>query len=100
MLEISTDYYKYYKYFKYYKYRLFSSTLGFPEWGQLVGGQFGQNGQKLHENDKIDIFGSKQWGGGQANFLGSGGIPPSPLPSPPPYKGKPQVLLAQLISYT
>ena len=27
------------------------------------GGQFGQNGQKLHENDKIGIFGSKQWGG-------------------------------------
>ena len=26
------------------------------------GGQFGQNGQKLCENDKICIFGSKQWG--------------------------------------
>ena len=28
-----------------------------------MGGQFGQNGQKLHENYKIDIMGSKQWGG-------------------------------------
>ena len=51
---------------------------GFPNWGRLVGGgQFGQNGQKLHENDKIGILGSKQWGGGhrggQANFSGSGG---------------------------
>ena len=41
-------------------------------------GQFGQNGQKLHENYKIGIFG-QNWGGGQANFLGSGGeIPPVP----------------------
>ena len=30
---------------------------GFPNWGQLVGGQLGQNGQKLHENYKISIFG-------------------------------------------
>ena len=27
------------------------------------GGQFGQNGQKLHEYDKTRIFGSKQWEG-------------------------------------
>ena len=48
------------------------------------GGQFGQNGQNLHENDKIGNFGSKQWGGGgggwrwggQAKFLGNGGDPP------------------------
>ena len=47
------------------------------------GGHFGQNGQKLHENDKIGIFGSKQSGGhgrGEANFSGSGGDPPSPPP--------------------
>ena len=31
--------------------------------GQLVGGQLGQNDQKLHENYKITIFGSKQWRG-------------------------------------
>ena len=44
------------------------------------GGQLGQNGQKLHENDKIVILGSKQWGiwREQANFLGSGGNPPPP----------------------
>ena len=29
-----------------------------------AGGQFGQNDQKLNENDKISIFGSKQWEGG------------------------------------
>ena len=41
----------------------FTTISGFPKWGRLVGGgQFGQNGQKVHENDKIDIFGSKQWG--------------------------------------
>ena len=61
-------------------------STGFPNWGQLVGGgQFGQNGQKLHENYKIGIFGSKFFwgggmGGGQANFSSSGGgdpgIPP------------------------
>ena len=46
-----------------------------------------KNGQKLHENDKIGIFGSKQWGGGggggQANFWGGGGIPLPPPPLPP-----------------
>ena len=52
----------------------------FPKLSQLVGGQFGQNGKKLHENYKIGIFGSKKWGDtrGQANFSGSGGIPPVP----------------------
>ena len=35
---------------------------GFPKWGRLVGGQFGRNAQKLHENDKVSIFGSKQLG--------------------------------------
>ena len=52
--------------------------------GSTGGGQFGENGQKLHENDKIGIFWSKQWGdmGGQANFSGSGGGG-SPHLSPP-----------------
>ena len=52
----------------------------FPKLSQLVGGQFGQNGQKLHGNYKIGIFGSKKWGDtrGQANFSGSGRIPQSP----------------------
>ena len=52
--------------------------------GSTCGGgvEFGQNGQKLHEN----ILGAKQWGdmGRQANFWGSGGIPPSP-----PTRGSP-----------
>ena len=30
------------------------------------GGQIGQNGHKLHENYKINIFGAKQWVGGGA----------------------------------
>ena len=53
------------------------SASGFPKWDQLVGEQFGQNIQKLQENCKINIFGSKQSGrhGGQANFLGSGSRP-------------------------
>ena len=47
-----------------------------------------QYGQKLHENDKMSIFGSKQWGqgsgeGGHTNFLAIGGDSSSPLPSPP-----------------
>ena len=55
------------------------------------GGQFGQNGQKLHEIDKTSIFGSNQWvgeghGGGQAIFSGSVGDPPS---VPPPTMGNP-----------
>ena len=43
--------------------------------GSTCGAQFGQNGQKLHENYKIIVFGAKQWGGyGMAtNFLGIGG---------------------------
>ena len=53
--------------------------VAFSVRGQLVGGyfwHFGQNGQKLYENCKKNIFGAKYggMGGGQANFLGSGGI--------------------------
>ena len=29
---------------------------GFPDWVQPVGGHFGQNDQKLHENYKINVF--------------------------------------------
>ena len=54
-------------------------NAGFPNWDRLVGGQFGQNGQKLHKNDKIGIFGSKHWGGDKPIFrVVAGGIPPSP----------------------
>ena len=37
----------------------------FPNSVRLVGGgeQFGQNGQKLHENYENGILGSKQWKG-------------------------------------
>ena len=53
------------------------------------GGQFGQNGQKQHENYKIGIFGSKKWGGGgwgtSQFFWYWGEIPPSP----PPTRGNP-----------
>ena len=60
---------------------------GFPKLGRLVGGQFGQNGQKLHENDKIRIFGSKEWGdmgGDKPIFRVVGGILPVP-----PTRGNP-----------
>ena len=62
----------------------FCYTQGFPN-GVNLGkgaGKFGQNDQKLHENYKIGILGSKQRGdmGGQTSFLGSGRILPSPHP--------------------
>ena len=62
-----------------HKFQLFFSLscTGFPKWDQLVRWQFGQNGQKLHENDKVNIFRSKQRVGGHANFLASRGYPPS-----------------------
>ena len=44
---------------------------GFPKWGRLVGVQTGHNGQKPHENYKIGIFGSKQWG-----HMGDRPVPP------------------------
>ena len=54
--------------------------------GGFVGGIFGKNGQKLHENYKIYIFEAKKWGehiGGQTNL--SGIIWDSSHPSPPHY---------------
>ena len=39
---------------------------GFPKWGWFgEGGEFGQNGQKLHGNYKINIWGQnsgRHWG--------------------------------------
>ena len=59
-----------------------------------MGGQLGKNSQKLHENDKIGILGSKQWGdmGGDKPIfrVGGGGIPPSP-PLVPPTRGNPDM---------
>ena len=47
------------------------------------GGQLGKIGQKLHEIDKISIFGSKQWGGDMGGhkpiFWVVEGIPLVPL---------------------
>ena len=51
---------------------------GFPKWGRLMGVQFGQNDQKLHENYKINSGGHEE---GQANFSCSRGNP-HPPPSP------------------
>ena len=52
--------------------------------------QFGQNGQTLHENYKINIFGTKHWGKmeGQANVLVSRGVP---------HSGKPCILKAYIM---
>ena len=41
---------------------IFWGPIRVSQMGLTGGGQFGQNGQKLHENDKIHIFGSKQCG--------------------------------------
>ena len=60
---------------------------GFPNGGNWWGGQFGQNGQKLHENYKIGILGSKQWGrawGNKPIFRVVGGSHPIP-----PTRGNP-----------
>ena len=53
---------------------------------KIEGGQFWQNGQELHENYKLGVFGSKKWGEegtvGQAKFSDSWGgfllSPPAP----------------------
>ena len=62
---------------------LFSDNEGFPNGVDWCGGQFGQNGEKLHENDKIGILGSKQWED-KPIFWVVGGIPQSP-----PARGNP-----------
>ena len=59
-------------------------TARVSQLGSTSGGTIWRNGQKLHENDKIGIFGSKQWGG-QANFSSSR----RDTPSPPPARGNP-----------
>ena len=49
------------------------ASQGFPNRGLQVWGQFGQSGQKLHENFKIGLFGPKKGEGdmgGLANFFG------------------------------
>ena len=53
----------------------------FPNRVRLVGGHFGQNGQKVHDNYKSNIFGAKHWVNmrAQGNILGR-----TDPPSPPP----------------
>ena len=49
----------------------YKKHAGFSIWVRLAGGHFGQNGQKLHENCRINILGQTSRGhGGQANFWG------------------------------
>ena len=62
-------------------YLLYSTTFMsvFPKWDRLVGA-FRQNGQKLLENYKINIF-EANWcrgHGRHVNFLSSGGSPTPP----------------------
>ena len=55
------------------------ASQGFPNRGRQVWGQFGQSGQKQHENFKIGLFGPKKRGGGHgeiSQFLGVVGDPP------------------------
>ena len=59
------------------------SISGFDKWDRLVGRQFGQNSQNLHENYKIRILGGKTVGehGERRQFFWKvGGSPPVPLP--------------------
>ena len=43
--------------------RYFNCTVGFPNWSQLVGREhFSQNGHKLHENSKVNIWDKKVLG--------------------------------------
>ena len=55
------------------------NVQGFPNVVDFWGA-FGQNGQKLHENHKINIWEAKQWEilGRHANFSGSGWFPTLP----------------------
>ena len=41
-------------------FKKITTIAGFLKLGQLVGGKVGQNGQKLHESYKINIFEAKQ----------------------------------------
>ena len=64
---------------------------GFPNGVDWCGGQFGENCQKLHENYKMVIFGSKQWGtwGDKPYFWVVGGrYPPPPVF---PTRGNPEL---------
>ena len=57
-------------------FKIVMAVVRVPQMWSTGGGQFGQDGQKLHENYKIGILEWKQWRGtwgGQANFSGSGG---------------------------
>ena len=71
------------------------SQLGSTSGG---GGEFGQSGQKLHENDKIGIFGSKQWVGGSWGdkpiFRVVGGSPQSPTT-----RGNPGTVLTEIFLF-
>ena len=41
-------------------FKKITAIAGFLKLGQLMGGKFGQNGQKLHESYKINISEAKQ----------------------------------------
>ena len=57
-------------------------SLGFPKWGQLVGGQFGKMTKNCMKMTNLAFLGQNSGGHGgvQANFWGSGRDPPSPTP--------------------
>ena len=71
---------------------------GFPNGVDWLVDNFGKIDQEMQENCKISIFGSKQWGYivGQTSFCGSGWDLLTP-PHPPPYLGKPCMVLVLLI---
>ena len=62
-----------------HKQTLLHNRQGFLGRGSTSGRHFGQNGQQLHENYKINILGAKQWGGAWGDdpiFRLVEGIPP------------------------
>ena len=56
------------------------TSQDFPNSIDYWGEQFGQNEQKLYENYKIGIFGSRKWGEDKPIFRVVGN-PPSPSPT-------------------
>ena len=53
------------------------TSQGFPNSIDYLGEQFGQNEQKLYENYKIGVSGSRKWGEDKPIFRVVGGSPQS-----------------------
>ena len=54
-------------------------NAGFPKCGRLVGDNSGKMAKSWMKITKLSFWDQNSGGGGQANFSGSGGDPPSSL---------------------